>query len=153
MKNLLTVFACLILNSSLSAINSNLEYNNPFLPQGYNDRTKVLKPVLQVDGNLSREFEFRGVFQINNVYSISIFDKKINRSYWIVENKTENGITVSDFDLSRMRITLSQNGRTEQINLVTAIDSPLPLTAPIVSSNANQLNQIINRRRVVLPKI
>ena len=113
----LIALACLTLVASLSATNSKLESNNPFLPVGH-----IIPPPLPpvVNGPLSRELEFRGIVQMNGVYEFSLFNKKLNRGYWIAENSAESGISVRNFDLADMRITVTKNGRSEQLTLLTA---------------------------------
>ena len=118
----LIALACLTLVASLSAANSKLESNNPFLPFDY---TPPPPPPPVVNGPLSRELEFRGIVQMNGVYEFSLFNKKLNRGYWIAENGTESGISVRNFDLADMRITVTKNGRAEQLTLLTASYSPL----------------------------
>ena len=67
--------------------------------------------------------------QINDIYEFSLFNKKDNRGYWIAENGAENGISVSHFNIDAMRITVTLNGRTEQLTLMTATDRPLPVAS------------------------
>ncbi len=163
----LVVLACLTLGISLAAASSKLESNSPFLPAGYNT-PKPVKPPPVVNGPLSRELEFRGIVQMNGIYEFSLFNKKLNRGYWIAENGSESGISVRNFDLSGMRITVSQNGRSEQLTLMTATDSPLPvaismptkpaalppgLNIPGLKTNSPKpsASRVIPRRRVILP--
>jgi len=166
----LVVLACLTLGISLAAASSKLESNSPFLPAGYNT-PKPVKPPPVVNGPLSRELEFRGIVQMNGIYEFSLFNKKLNRGYWIAENGSESGISVRNFDLSGMWITVTQNGRSEQLTLMTATDSPLPvaIAVPPTSTNStptrassrskfskfgpnSEKNATIPRRRVILPK-
>ena len=163
----LVVLACLTLGISLAAASSKLESNSPFLPAGYNT-PKPPKPPPVVNGPLSRELEFRGIVQMNGIYEFSLFNKKLNRGYWIAENGSESGISVRNFDLSGMRITVTQNGRSEQLTLMTATDSPLPvaismptkpaalppgLNIPGLKTNSPKpsASRVIPRRRVILP--
>ena len=163
----LVVLACLTLGISLAAASSKLESNSPFLPAGYNT-PKPVKPPPVVNGPLSRELEFRGIVQMNGIYEFSLFNKKLNRGYWIAENGSESGISVRNFDLSGMRITVTQNGRSEQLTLMTATDSPLPvaismptkpaalapgLNIPGLKTNSPKpsASRVIPRRRVILP--
>ena len=165
----LVVLACLTLGISLAAASSKLESNSPFLPAGYNTPPKPVKPPPVVNGPLSRELEFRGIVQMNGIYEFSLFNKKLNRGYWIAENGSESGISVRNFDLSGMRITVTQNGRSEQLTLMTATDSPLPvaismptkpaalppgLNIPGLKTNSPKpsASRVIPRRRVILPK-
>ena len=102
---------------------------------------------------------------MNGVYEFSLFNKKLNRGYWIAENGTESGISVRNFDLAGMRITVTQNGRPEQLTLMTATDSPLPVafsmthSDPIIirtlipmSETKSSGNRFPPRRRVIMPK-
>ena len=163
-------FGLLASIATLCSAASNLESNSPFLPPGYNTaKPAPPKPVPQANGPLSRELEFRGVVQMGGSYQFSLFSKKDNRGYWIPENSSENGIRVSNFELDAMRITVNSNGRTEQLTLMNATDSPLPVarTAPTAAKQPKQpkipgLNtsskkpssssRVIPRRRVILPK-
>ena len=164
----LCAFTAFTALTTLTAASSKLESNSPFLPAGYNT-PKPVKPPPVVNGPLSRELEFRGIVQMNGIYQFSLFNKKLNRGYWIAENGAESGISVRNFDLSGMRITVSQNGRSEQLTLMTATDSPLPvaismptkpaalppgLNIPGLKTNSPKpsASRVIPRRRVILPK-
>ena len=156
--------------STLHAASSKLESNSPFLPAGHNTMKVVPKPPPVVNGPLSREIEFRGIVQMNGVYQFSLFNKKENRGYWIAENGAESGISVRNFDLDAMRISVTLNGRTEQLTLMTATDSPLPVAIsttakptkqpglpniPGLTNNTTKkksASRVIPRRRVILPK-
>jgi hypothetical protein len=98
-----------------------------------------------------------------------LFKKSENRGYWIPEDGYENGIEVSNFDVDSMQITVTANGRSEQLSLVAASEDPLPVVAtspasavkaPILppgvrlrnSANKNPpTRRTIPRRRVILP--
>jgi len=155
--------------TTLTAASSKLESNSPFLPAGHNAMKVAPPPAPVVNGPLSRELEFRGIVQMNGIYEFSLFNKKLNRGYWIAENGSESGISVRNFDLSGMRITVTQNGRSEQLTLMTATDSPLPvaismptkpaalppgLNIPGLKTNSPKpsASRVIPRRRVILPK-
>ncbi|CAA6690604.1 MULTISPECIES: hypothetical protein [unclassified Lentimonas] len=170
-KTSLIAAACLTFGIALFASESKLESDSPFLPPGYNNKKpEPPKPVKQVNGPLSRELEFRGVVQLEGVYQFSLFQKSENRGYWIAENGSENGISVRDFKIKTMTITVTLNGRAEQLTLMTATDSPLPVaTSPAAqpqkqpsrpnipglnttSKRPSTSNRVIPRRRVILPK-
>jgi|TARA_B110000093_G_scaffold51535_1_gene55386 hypothetical protein len=156
------------LHAADSKLDSKLESNSPFLPTGYNTKKpKAPTPPPKVNGPLSRELEFRGIVQMNGIYEFSLFNKKLNRGYWIAENSAENGISVRNFDLDAMRISVTLNGRTEQLTLMTATDSPLPVAISATAKPTKQPNipgltnnttkkpstsRVIPRRRVILPK-
>jgi hypothetical protein len=169
--SLLIVGFCLFVHTCINAAESKLESNSPFLPQGYNtQKPEAPRPPPQVNGPLSRELEFRGIVQMNGIYQFSLFNKMLNRGYWIAENGEESGISVRNFDLDAMRISVTLNGRTEQLTLMTATDSPLPVaisTTPKLTNGPGQPNipgltnstvkkpttsRVIPRRRVILPR-
>jgi len=108
------------------------------------------------------------VVQMNDTYEFSLFNKKENRGYWIPENGNVSGVSVRNFKLDSMTITVSLNGRTEQLTLMSATDSPLPVATSTVTKPAqppiipglntntaqkkNSSSRVIPRRRVILPK-
>ena len=119
-KRSLIILLCLASNAALHAASSKLESNSPFLPAGHNTMKVAPKPPPVVNGPLSRELEFRGIVQMNGVYEFSLFNKKLNRGYWIAENGAESGISVRNFDLDAMRISVTLNGRSHQSQLLRA---------------------------------
>jgi len=166
-KILLVVASYGILQLTLNA--SNLETDSPFLPSGYSKKKPApVRPTPATNGPLSRELEFRGVVQMNDTYEFSLFNKKENRGYWIPENGNVSGVSVRNFKLDSMTITVSLNGRTEQLTLMSATDSPLPVATstvtkpakppiiPALNTNTTQKkttsSRVIPRRRVILPK-
>ena len=170
-KTCLALVLCALTAGALTAATSKLESNSPFLPPGYsNKKPATPKPVTKVNGPLSRELEFRGIVQLKGIYEFSLFNKKLNRGYWIAENSSESGIRVRNFDLDAMSISVTLNGRTEQLTLMTATDSPLPVAISTVAKPPIRPNQpnipgltpsntkkattsrVIPRRRVILPK-
>jgi hypothetical protein len=168
---ILTIGISILMLAGVVEATSKLETNSPFLPQGYNTKKpEAPKPVPKSNGPLSREIEFRGVFQMHGVYEFSLFHKKENRGYWIPENGAEGGISVRNFNLDAMTITVTLNDRTEQLTLMTATDSPLPVATSTTAKPPKLPKQpkipglnttdtpkptssrVIPRRRVILPK-
>ena len=114
-----------------------LESNNPFLPPGYNEKKEPPKPVIQSNGPISREIEFRGLAEMDGQYQFSLFNKHDQKSYWLKENEAAaKGISVRNYDSDSKSLTVSVSGRTERITLVTASSSPLPVVSS-VSQPAN----------------
>jgi hypothetical protein len=170
---LLLLGCCVFSSTHLSRAASSLESHSPFLPHGYSKAqpAPAPKPVAApINGPLSKELEFRGVIQLQGIYQFSLFSKKDNRGYWIPENSSESGIKVSNFDRDTMRVTVTRNGRIEQLTLQNATDKPLPVvrTKPAAAKvpkpsqipglNANDKkkqtskSRSVPRRRVILPK-
>lgn len=147
-------------------IGSTLETNNPFLPKDYVKTNIVPQPKPQPSIFLSKLIEFRGFFILGNTAYFSIHDKKDKRSYWITQNQSEGGISVSNFDKRSKSVTISMNGRTERLALMRASNTPIPVAVStalfqnptIVSpdgtyeAKSNSKTRIIPRRRVILPQ-
>ena len=167
-------FALLSGVSMLSA--ESLKSSNPFLPPGYGEKEEATKPVVQSNGPISREIEFRGLVKMDGQYQFSLFNRRDQKSYWLKENEAAaQGISVSNYDSASQSLTISMSGRIERITLIKASSSSLPVVASVspqvnTNSNAKQpglppvLQNIIKpnnnngskttvpRRRVILPK-
>ena len=168
-KSVLIALVSLPISAALVANASSLETDSPFLPSGYsNKKPAPVRPTPATNGPLAKQLEFRGVVQMNDTYEFSLFNKKENRGYWIPENGNVSGVSVRNFKLDSMTITVSLNGRTELLTLMSATDSPLPVVASTVTKPAqppiipelntntaqkkNTSSRVIPRRRVILPK-
>lgn len=168
---LLALTLTLAASATLSA--ESLETENPFLPPGYGEKKpEAPKVVVQKNGPISREVEFRGVVKLNGTYQFSIFNKSEQKSYWISENQAENGISVSNYDDETRAITVNMNGRSERLTLMSASAAPLPVVSsinqpnnsktskptlppnlqPSQNGNSNERRRVVPRRRVILPK-
>ena len=155
-----------------SASAATLESKNPFLPPGYGKKeVKPPPPVVQANGPISREIEFRGLMQFGGVYQFSVYNKSEQKAYWLYENQAEGGITVRGYDADSRTVTVNMNGRSERLTLMTTNDAPLPVvastSAPVnpnaakpqlppglqnPTNNASGNKRVIPRRRVILPK-
>ena len=160
--------------SMLSA--ESLESSNPFLPADYGEKVEAPKPVVQSNGPISREIEFRGLVKMNGQYQFSLFNKREQKSYWLKENEAAaQGISVRNYDSGSRSLTVSMSGRTERITLIAANSTPLPVVAsvsPLINTNGNankpglppvlqnitkpntnnDVKRVVPRRRVILPK-
>ena len=158
-------FALIAGLSVLSA--ESLESSNPFLPPGYGEKKEVPKPVVQSNGPISREIEFRGLVKMKGQYQFSLFNKRDQKSYWLTENEAAApGISVRNYDSDSKSLTVSVSGRTERLTLVTASFSPIPVVTSVSQPNAppqsptprnittekNNNRRVVPRRQVVLPK-
>ncbi|HKK19084.1 MAG TPA: hypothetical protein VJ952_10430 [Opitutales bacterium] len=166
----LSFFLALSLQPSLFA-DTKLSEKSPFLPPGYGEEeVKPAEPVVQPQGPISREIEFRGIVQIGGVYQFSIYNKKDQKGYWLKENERQDGISVNNFEEDASTIVVLMNGRSERLTLMSASESPLPVaqakpsTQPqarppglppqlnVKSSNSSGNRKTVPRRRVILPK-
>jgi hypothetical protein len=168
-------FALTVTLSSVQSVAADtLESSNPFLPPGFGKEKVVAPPpVVQSNGPISREVEFRGIMNYGGAYQFSVFNKSENKSYWLYENQSEGGITVRGYDANSRTITVNMNGRSERLTLMSATDAPLPVVSSVSQAantnvspttlppglqipNNNASNEdhrrVIPRRRVILPK-
>jgi len=160
-------FALLASVSILSA--ETLESSNPFLPPGYSDKKEAPKPVVQSNGPISREIEFRGLAKMDGQYQFSLFNRRDQKSHWLKENEAAaQGISVRNYDSDSKSLIVSVSGRTERLTLVTASSSPLPVVTSVSqpsspppsptpqnitkTNNNNTARKAVPRRRVILPK-
>ena len=167
-------FALLASVSVLSA--ETLESSNPFLPPGYSEKKEAPKPVVQSNGPISREIEFRGFVKMNGQYQFSLFNKRDQKSHWLKENEAAaQGISVRNYDSDSRSLTVNMSGRTERLTLMTASSTPLavvtsvsqpvntngnakqpglpPVLQNITKANNNNITRkAVPRRRVILPK-
>ena len=172
---LLRLFILNLLGSLSTLSAETLESSNPFLPSGYGEKKEEApRPVVQTNGPISREMEFRGLVKIDGQYQFSLFNKSEQTSYWLKENKAAaQGITVRGYDADSRTITVNMNGRSERLTLMAASSAPLPVQASVTGpSNANASQpvlppglqnvtngnnnsdnrRVVPRRRVILPK-
>ncbi|MBL6912166.1 MAG: hypothetical protein ISR40_00705 [Puniceicoccaceae bacterium] len=168
-------FALTVTLSSVQSVAADtLESSNPFLPPGYGEaKPEPPKPVVQTNGPISREVEFRGIMNYGGAYQVSVFNKSENKSYWLYENRSEGGITVRGYDTDSKTITVNMNGRSERLTLMSATDAPLPVVSsvsqpgkasannPVLppglentndNNDNNDRRRVIPRRSVILPK-
>lgn len=159
----------LAFHSSLFADNQ-LVKKSPFLPPGYGEKEpEPPAPVVQPQGPISREIEFRGIVQLGGKYQFSLYNKKEQKGYWLKENASEDGIAVNSFDANASTIVVLMNGRSERLTLMDATENPMPVAqatpaaasikSPLPPQLQNQRNnnpsnkrRTVPRRRVILPK-
>lgn len=163
------MFAKLLLSLQILTA-STLQEKNPFLPPGYGEKkVEAPKPVVQTNGPLARELEFRGIMQLDGKRQFSVFNKSENKAYWLYENQLEAGMKVSGYDRDARSITVVKNGRTEELSLMSATEAPIPVAASVTMPTKNNGKQpnipgikpnntqnanknVVPRRRVILPK-
>ena len=124
-------------------LNASIETKNPFLPKGYGATAPKAMPSTPIRPvMLGREIEFRGIVQIAGKYRFSLFNKKEGKGYWIQEDQTNNGISVSQFDPKKLTLSVSRGGHTEQLSLMSSNDSPIPVksSGPVISTGASKPN-------------
>ena len=171
-KNLvrfIILFSALFIYFKLGIFAGTLESKNPFLPTDYEKQNiPDTRPEPQPSGAISKLVEFRGIFTLDNITQFSLYNKRENKSYWVSESQPEGGISIVNYYELSKAITVSMNGRTERLTLMSATNAPLPVLASynqpatqkvILPSTQNNKSveqednrRVIPRRRVILPK-
>ena len=158
-----------VLLASVSVLSAEtLESSNPFLPPGYSEKKEAPKPVVQSNGPISREIEFRGLAEMDGQYQFSLFNRSDQKSYWLKENEAAaQGISVRNYDSVSRSLTVIMSGRTERLTLMTASSSPIPVVTSvsqpsspppsptpqnITTANKDNSRRVVPRRQVILPK-
>ncbi len=101
---------------------------SPFLPPGFGREVRTPEvPSGPQQGPLSREFEFRGVFQLGDTRQFSIFDRTNNKSRWVGVNEADERYSVVAYNPADRSITMRAGGRQETLSLMQATDTPLPV--------------------------
>lgn len=123
---------------------SNLITNSPFLPPGYGQKAPEPEPEPEIiaQGPLSRELEFRGIFEMNGVTKFSVFDKSEQKGQWIPLNGGDSKYTIVRYNEPKRSITVKSAGRLEEIFLHAADDKPMP----VVGAASTTTNQRPNSR-------
>ena len=170
LKTAITTFVVAVfISNPLIGNNLELPKNSPFLPHNYGVKKVATRPQ-PVGGNglISRQIEFRGIIELGGSYRFSLHNKKENKGYWVSENEGSNGIKAINYNPQSMSLTLSMNGTIEQLTLISANESPLPVAvsappnkgasppgpATLAAPKPQTTNKarVVPRRRVILPK-
>ena len=169
MMRFILLFSALCLFFQQEMIAGSLVNKNPFLPTDYKKNDiSVTRPELQSSGAISKLVEFRGLMTFGNVTQFSLYNKRENKRYWVSENQSEGGISIGHYDERSKAITISMNGRTGRLTLMSATNTPLPVVASYKQPAAQKMilpsaqnnksvqqedrSRVIPRRRVILPK-
>ncbi|WOO43682.1 hypothetical protein [Rubellicoccus peritrichatus] len=119
---------------------SNLITNSPFLPPGWGKKEPVKEepPPVVAKGPLSRELEFRGIFEMNGVTKFSVFDKAEQKGHWVPLNGGDSKYTIVRYNEPKKSIMVKSAGRLEEIFLLAADDKPMPVVGAAATNAANR---------------
>lgn len=156
---LFAIYSLLIMHMIALHATSNLVKNSPFLPAGW-EKTKETKapppPPRPPPPITPLQIEFRGVFQLKNtVPKFNIYDRTSQKSSWYALNEGNERFKVTGYDKAANSLTISANGRTEQVSMAKPDGAPVPIqsfqgnTVPIPQINQNSNTDETRKRRVV----
>ncbi len=90
----------------------------------------VAAPAQKPVPNKLDNVEFTGLLSFGGEVTISLFDTKENRSFWVPLDGSQEGFSVSGFDEDAGTISVSFNGVTREIpineNEIVAMKQPVP---------------------------
>ncbi len=73
-------------------------------------------------------FEFNGMMKMGGVVSVSVYDTKTNRNYWLKEGESlEGGLKLARYDAANNVAVLSKGGVSKRLSLKKAQIEPLKI--------------------------
>jgi len=153
-----------------------LAEDSPFLPPNFKsqlqkkleEENKPPPPPPKPPPLIEKNLEFKGCMRLRNVWRFCIFDKRNGKSTWVkLNNKSDAGFTVIEFDVENKTVVIEENGHKESISLKSPSGNPVPIAhlkaapkpttkptqnKPQTASAKNTTPQTpIPRRRIVTP--
>ena len=131
-----------------------LTKDSPFLPPGYRQhlekKNKKPPPPPKAPPKLRQNLELRGYFRLGGVWRFSVFDKRTNKSQWIILNDRDrnDGIYVTEFDYENGSVQIEQDGHKESIS----ISSPSGNSLPIAHLKAAAIRKPVTKPATPTPK-
>ena len=110
----------MLLPATLPAGYESLRENSPFVPEGFVDpsqRRPPPPPPRQRQNDPLDRLELRSIWVFEGVPSFSIYDAVNDRSYWLRENETREGFTITRFNARADSVTVRYEGRTRDLPL------------------------------------
>lgn len=114
---------------------SNLITNNPFAPNtgnGINSTKKIIRQSQNKDGvagPLGKYLQFKSIVIIDGVKHFSVYNKRMNKSFWIPEGETIESLSVQNYNVTDNSITLSDGISSEKLWIVSPDDKPLSVAS------------------------
>jgi len=95
-------------------------------------------------------FILKGVAQLSDIYHFSIFDSHAQRSSWIIQGESFNGLTALDFDPARQLLSIRYNDAEQTIRLNIPDDTSLAVRTSVQSTHSSIVEEppTANRRPV-----
>ncbi len=103
--------------------------NSPFLPPGFQPPGSAAPAPPPAAART--QYEFRGVYQLDDVYHFHLFDTRERRGFWVTETSPREGaLEVLEFNPERNEVTIVVAGEQMSLALVKTSDQPLPIPTP-----------------------
>ena len=90
--------------------------------------------------SLLSDYEFRGIFEVNNTCTYSLFHKPTGKSAWGAIGQTILGIQIVNYESEGKTLTIIQNEQTEILELKKADEAPLMINLSSVSQSKAKLH-------------
>lgn len=88
-----------------------------------------------------KEYEFKGYYFMDNVYSFSLYNRATASSFWLEQGKTRYGISVLDFEPDTATLLLSLNDQTGTLILESTKDFVADnITTVVIDHDKTQLD-------------
>ena len=116
--------------------NRDLAEDSPFLPPNFKaqlqkkleEEKKPPPPPPKPPPLIEKNLEFKGCMRLRNVWRFCIFDKRSGKSSWVkLNNKSDAGFTVIEFDVENKTVVIEENGHKESISLKIPSGNPVPI--------------------------
>jgi len=141
------IFSCAAA-AGLNASTGSLTTQSPFLPNDYHS-TRQMDPHKE-DTKQTRPTHFilKGVAQLSGIYHFSIFDSHSQRSSWIIQGESFNGLTALDFDPARQLLSIRYNDVEQIIRMNIPDDTSLAVRTSVQTTHSSIVEEppTANRR-------
>jgi len=113
--------------SGLSTFGQETPEKSPFLPDGFQSKTKPAEPPKP---SPVAQYELRSIMVLNGVHTFSLYDTKTKKGFWIDLNETVEGVAISDYDKSDESVNVRSGGYSRRLKLKEAQIVALKVTPP-----------------------
>lgn len=136
------LFGLLPLSNICFSEENSLVERSPFLPPGYNNKTKNenvnVRPPPPPPPPIPPSVELRGIIEFGGKVQFSLFDKKTQKGSWYFLDESKDGYSIKNYDKINNSITIIYNGTEFNIDLKEpSVEAPVG-RAPIANVATTQ---------------
>lgn len=152
MKYLITIIACYSVALGTESNQNSLIQHSPFIPEGWRNNDKEEDTQTSSATESALHFTLKGIVQLSGTYYFSIFDQTTQRSAWLEDGESFNGLTIIGLNELPEQLIVRYNHIEQILPLAHADDTPIPVLAststPYTSAaDALQVTMISRRPR------